>query len=82
MRELDHSISPRGQGNVVSAEFNLLYRWHATLSEENIQWYEKELAAASRPGFSIASVADFREAASTFTGKWKGIPPTEWEFGR
>jgi len=81
MRDLNHSISPRGQGNVVSAEFNLLYRWHATLSEENTQWYQRELDAVSRPGIGIASVADFRTAASTFTSKLKGLSPTQWEFG-
>jgi linoleate 10R-lipoxygenase len=34
-REVDHEVSPRGQGNVVSIEFNLLYRWHATTSEHD-----------------------------------------------
>ncbi|KAG6823641.1 hypothetical protein H0H92_009580, partial [Tricholoma furcatifolium] len=42
MRASDHSVSPRGEGNVVSAEFNLLYRWHATLSEKDVAWAEKE----------------------------------------
>ncbi|KAL5504779.1 hypothetical protein ACEPAH_7442 [Sanghuangporus vaninii] len=39
-RESDHSVSPRGQGNVVSLEFNLLYRWHAALSERDTAWTE------------------------------------------
>lgn len=38
MRESDHEVSPRGEGNVVSVEFNLLYRWHATLSQHDTQW--------------------------------------------
>ena len=38
MRELDHEFVPVGQGNVVSVEFNLLYRWHATLSEQDTTW--------------------------------------------
>jgi hypothetical protein len=38
MRQLDHEVSPQGQGNVVSIEFNLLYRWHATISEQDAQW--------------------------------------------
>ena len=29
---------PVGEGNVVSIEFNLLYRWHATLSEKDTAW--------------------------------------------
>jgi linoleate 10R-lipoxygenase len=40
MRRLDHEFSPQGEGNVVSIEFNLLYRWHATLSQQDTQWTE------------------------------------------
>ncbi|KAH8108998.1 heme peroxidase [Phellopilus nigrolimitatus] len=40
-RELDHTVSPRGEGNVVSLEFNLLYRWHAALSKADTAWTEK-----------------------------------------
>ncbi|KAG5349994.1 hypothetical protein C0989_000835, partial [Termitomyces sp. Mn162] len=43
MRESDHSVSPRGKGNVVAIEFNLMYRWHATLSKQDEQWTEQEL---------------------------------------
>jgi hypothetical protein len=39
-RELAHDLTPRGEGNVVSVEFNLLYRWHATLSKEDTAWTE------------------------------------------
>ncbi|EJD08383.1 heme peroxidase [Fomitiporia mediterranea MF3/22] len=39
-REPDHSVSPRGEGNVVSLEFNLLYRWHAAISERDTAWTE------------------------------------------
>ena len=31
---------PRGTGNQVSAEFNLIYRWHATISERDAAWIE------------------------------------------
>ncbi|KIK63913.1 hypothetical protein GYMLUDRAFT_40125 [Collybiopsis luxurians FD-317 M1] len=41
IRRLSHEFSPRGEGNVVSLEFNLLYRWHATLSREDKAWTEK-----------------------------------------
>jgi hypothetical protein len=38
MREVDHAFVPVGQGNVVSVEFNQLYRWHATLSAKDTEW--------------------------------------------
>ncbi|KAJ7595940.1 heme peroxidase [Mycena floridula] len=39
-RSVTHEVSPRGEGNVVSIEFNLLYRWHATLSRDDTTWTE------------------------------------------
>ena len=44
MRDLDHEVAPRGEGNVVSIEFNLLYRWHATVSEHDTKWTEEEFS--------------------------------------
>ena len=43
MRDSDHSFVPVGEGNVVSIEFNLLYRWHATLSAQDTEWTKKML---------------------------------------
>ncbi len=40
IRRVDHTFSPRGEGNVVSVEFNLLYRWHATLSRNDTEWVQ------------------------------------------
>ena len=40
IRKPDHSLVDRGQGNSNSVEFNLLYRWHATLSQADEKWVE------------------------------------------
>ncbi|KAG5638617.1 hypothetical protein H0H81_011507 [Sphagnurus paluster] len=37
---------PRGQGNHCSAEFSILYRWHATLSEKDRKWTEDVFRSA------------------------------------
>ncbi|TDL26424.1 heme peroxidase [Rickenella mellea] len=34
-------LLPRGQGNQVSVEFNVLYRWHATTAKEDVKWTEE-----------------------------------------
>lgn len=44
MREISHEFVPQGEGNVVSIEFNLLYRWHATLSAQDEKWTEGEFS--------------------------------------
>lgn len=41
MRETGHEFAPRGEGNVVSVEFNLMYRWHATTSRADTAWIEE-----------------------------------------
>ena len=43
MRDSDHTFVPVGEGNVVSVEFNLLYRGHATLSAQVTEWTKKML---------------------------------------
>ena len=55
MRYLDHEVSPRGEGNVVSIEFNLLYRWHAAVSEHDEERTEK-LFANLLPGIDMKTV--------------------------
>lgn len=39
-RRTSHEWVPRGEGNAVSLEFNLLYRWHAALSRQDTKWTE------------------------------------------
>ncbi|KAG6864600.1 hypothetical protein C0991_008364 [Blastosporella zonata] len=64
MRQADHKISPRGEGNAVSVEFNLLYRWHATLSRQDEAWTEQEFKNFF-PGQDLSKVTpkDFIDTA-------------------
>ncbi|KAG9086931.1 hypothetical protein FRC07_012952 [Ceratobasidium sp. 392] len=45
IRANNHQLVGRGQGNACSVEFNLLYRWHATLSAADEKWTEAMLRA-------------------------------------
>jgi hypothetical protein len=77
MRQVDHEVSPQGQGNVVSIEFNLLYRWHASISEQDAKWTEDEFTKMkinwTEPGeFGKSLGAAMRDIANK--------PPTEWVF--
>ncbi|SCV69876.1 BQ2448_1270 [Microbotryum intermedium] len=37
---------PRGTGNAVSFEFNILYRWHSTISQADSDWVENVVKGA------------------------------------
>lgn len=37
----DPTGTPQGIGNQVSVEFNLIYRWHATVSNKDQRWAEE-----------------------------------------
>ncbi|KAK3070710.1 hypothetical protein LTR53_009992, partial [Teratosphaeriaceae sp. CCFEE 6253] len=47
---------PRGTGNQVSAEFNLVYRWHAAVSEKDDRWTQQLFKEIS-PNMSAADAA-------------------------
>ncbi|RMZ82489.1 hypothetical protein DV737_g2008, partial [Chaetothyriales sp. CBS 132003] len=55
-----------GQGNQVSAEFNLIYRWHSTISQRDEAWTEaafKQLVGDKDPaGLSMAEVLQALQA--------------------
>uniref|UniRef100_A0A7G1PUP4 Dioxygenase n=1 Tax=Tricholoma matsutake TaxID=40145 RepID=A0A7G1PUP4_TRIMT len=79
MRESDHEVSPQGKGNVVSVEFNLLYRWHSTLSAQDAEWTTNTFSKLfeGRDSSQI-TVQDFKLAAHKYL-----IPHTDvrtWEF--
>ncbi|KAJ7131370.1 linoleate diol synthase [Mycena epipterygia] len=81
IRAPDHSVFDRGQGNVCSVEFNCLYRWHATTSQEDEKWVGQtfeEIFDGKAP--EDVTPADFQAAAS----KLKAMEPdiTHWTFGK
>ncbi|KAJ7327590.1 heme peroxidase [Mycena albidolilacea] len=72
----------RGQGNQCSVEFNILYRWHAVLSQADEQWTEQlfgKVFGTSKP-FDQLTLGDFMTA---FTSVMANIPtdPRQRTFG-
>ena len=41
---------PRGIGNQVSAEFNMIYRWHCAISSQDEAWTQDFIANIFGPG--------------------------------
>ncbi|KAF8629714.1 hypothetical protein AX15_003313 [Amanita polypyramis BW_CC] len=74
-----HTILPRGEGNVVSVEFNLLYTWHATLSLQDTEWTTnmiKEFFGGE--DLDTVSPTQFKHSASKLTPK---EDVRKWTFG-
>ncbi|KAH9175686.1 heme peroxidase [Lactarius sanguifluus] len=79
-RDIDHEVSPRGEGNVVSIEFNLLYRWHAAVSEPDEEWTEK-LFAESMKGVDMKTVSVKDFTANARRAMNPGPDVKKWTFG-
>ncbi|KAF9787785.1 heme peroxidase [Thelephora terrestris] len=79
-RDFDHSLIPRGEGNVVSIEFNLLYRWHACTSQQDTSWTEQVFKKLF-PGkeWDQITVAEFQVAAGK--AMLPGPDVKAWTFG-
>lgn len=79
-RTVEHDVAPRGEGNVVSVEFNLMYRWHATLSAPDTAWAENEFQGLF-PGKDLATLT--KEDLKKALGRLR--PPADmqqWTFGK
>jgi hypothetical protein len=56
----------RGDGNLVSIEFNILYRWHSTLSKLDEEWIEHTLGDAlgkAKPNWNKIPVSDYEKGS-------------------
>ncbi|KAF8159445.1 linoleate diol synthase [Crassisporium funariophilum] len=80
IRKEDHSLFERGKGNVCSVEFNCLYRWHATTSQEDEQWTQKVFGQlfSGKPTEEV-TVDDFKMAAYKVQQMQPDI--AHWTFG-
>ncbi|KZT61366.1 heme peroxidase [Calocera cornea HHB12733] len=81
IRDGNHEIAPVGQGNQISCEFNLLYRWHASTSAPDEKWIDDAFSGMI-PGkpFNEVTVEEFTQAAGKFM-RPNDPDPKKWEFG-
>ena len=72
--------SDRGTGNVVSAEFNLCYRWHSCISAKDEKWIEEFYQSIFGKPAKEATMADLMGGFVKFE---RSIPddPAQREFG-
>jgi len=79
VRNYQHEILPRGEGNVVSVEFNLLYTWHSSLSRQDTESITSQFKTLF-PGVDpqALSAKDFGRALPTLM---PGRDPKKWTFG-
>ncbi|KAH8668546.1 heme peroxidase [Xylariales sp. PMI_506] len=77
----DPEGTPKGIGNQVSIEFNLIYRWHATVSTKNEKWMN-DFFSQVFPGKDPAALTE-DELVSGFAA-WAhrlDADPGKWTFG-
>jgi len=71
---------PRGEGNSVSIEFNLLYHWHSTTSQIDEEWTEnlfREIFGDKK--FEDITPMEFAKASAMIASPEKD--KSEWVFG-
>ncbi|KAL4992319.1 heme peroxidase [Aspergillus falconensis] len=74
---------PRGIGNQVSAEFNMIYRWHAMTSNEDEKWLNElsNKVFGSKVDPSTLSVQRYLNGLHEYLGKAAPGEPNSWTFG-
>jgi hypothetical protein len=71
---------PKGIGNEVSVEFNLIYRWHATISQKNAAWVERFFSKVF-PGADPMTITQAEFAAGMRAwGHSLDPDPSRWTF--
>ena len=77
----DTAGTPKGIGNQVSIEFNLIYRWHATVSDKNAKWLE-DFFDKVFPGIDPETMtqAEFMNGLKAL-GHGIDSDPGKWTFG-
>ncbi|KAG8883953.1 hypothetical protein FRB98_002734 [Tulasnella sp. 332] len=85
--EIDRQDYPRGEGNQVSVEFNLLYRFHCAVSKRDEDWAHDFLETHLGPflppdvKFADVSIEQFQTAMGRLHGGMGSIPPEAATFG-
>jgi hypothetical protein len=78
----DMEGAPRGIGNQVSIEFNMIYRWHSAISAEDEKWTNDLFHKIFGPDVNIddLSIDTFLQGIRMWT---KDVPqdPETWTFG-
>ncbi len=74
-------VLERGMGNSVAAEFSLLYRWHAAVSQADEKWMN-EFLQAQFPGKRPEEVTpmEFVGAAAAIKHDFTDTDPSEWNL--
>ncbi|RIA90433.1 heme peroxidase [Glomus cerebriforme] len=70
---------PTGIGNLVSLEFNYIYRWHPAVSKEDTAWVENEFKEILGDDWENITIDEFKKKM----GSWgRSIPkdPSKWTF--
>ncbi|GAA5864064.1 hypothetical protein JCM1840_000691 [Sporobolomyces johnsonii] len=71
---------PRATGNAVSVEFNILYRWHAAISQKDTVWIEGLMRRYSQTPFEEMTEKDFEDIYQGLSREM-GKEPRKWTFG-